>query len=69
MKNLHKANVLYRVSKDFLPLHFAVGQVPLISGCNLENGRMPCKQQYCIKNMAVKNPDFGFVPLLFTLLT
>ena len=28
----------YHVSKDFLPLHFAVGQVLSISGYNLENG-------------------------------
>ena len=43
------------VSKDFLPPHFAVGQLLSVSG-DLENGRMPCKQKYCIKNMAVKIP-------------
>ena len=32
----------YHVSKDFLRLHFAVDQVFSISGCGLENGRMPC---------------------------
>ena len=42
------------MSKDLLPLHFAVGQVLSISRYNLENGRMLCKQKYCIKNMAVK---------------
>ena len=34
--------------------HFAVGQVLWISGYDFENGRMPCKQKYCMKNMAVK---------------
>ena len=59
MKNLHKALRIYCVihmSTDFLPLHFAVGQVLSISGYDLENGRMPCKQKYCIKNMTVKIP-------------
>ena len=59
MKNLHKA--LHKLlcnmtSKDFLSLHFAVGQVLSISGYDLENGKMPCKQKYCIKNMTVKIP-------------
>ena len=30
----------------------------LIKGYDLENGRMPRKQKYCIKNMAVKIPIF-----------
>ena len=38
----------YHVSKDFLSLHFAVGQVLSISGYDLEKGRMPCKQIYLI---------------------
>ena len=46
----------YHVSKDFLPLHFVIGQVLLISGYDLENGRMPCKQKYYIKNIAVEIP-------------
>ena len=46
----------YYVSKDFLHLHFAVDQVLSISGYELENGRMLCKQKYQIKNMAVKIP-------------
>ena len=33
-------------SKDILCLHFAVDQVLSISGYDLENGRMPCKQKY-----------------------
>ena len=40
MKNLHKALRIYCVihmSTDFLPLHFAVGQVLSISGYDLEN--------------------------------
>ena len=32
-----------------LPLYFVVGQVLSISGCDLENGRMLCKQKSCIK--------------------
>ena len=40
--------------KDFLFLHFTVGQVLSISGYDLENGRTPCKQKYCIKNIAVE---------------
>ena len=44
----------YHVSKDFVPLHFVVGQVLSISWCDLESGRMPCTQKYCIKNMALK---------------
>ena len=47
--------VISRV-KDILPLHFAVGQVLSISGYDLENGRMLCKQKYWIKNMAIKIP-------------
>ena len=46
----------YHVSKDFLPLHFAVDQLLSISGYDLENGRMPCKQIYCIRNMTMKIP-------------
>ena len=42
------------MSKDFLCFHFAVDQVLSISGYDLENGRMLCKQKYKIKNMAVK---------------
>ena len=42
------------MSKDFLSLLFVVGQVLSISGYDLENGRMPCKQKYWIKNMAIK---------------
>ena len=34
------------MSKDFLCLHFAVDQVLSISGYYLENGRVPCKQEY-----------------------
>ena len=44
--------------KDFLRLHFAVDQVPSISGYDLENGRYD-----------VKNNDFDFAPLFSTLLT
>ena len=43
-------------SKDFLPLHFVVGQAISISGYDLKKGRMPCKQEYCMKSMAVKIP-------------
>ena len=46
----------YNVSKNLLGLHFAVGQVLSSSGYDLKSGRMPCKQKYCIKNMAVKIP-------------
>ena len=45
---------------DFLPLYFAVDQVLSVSGYDLENGRMSCKQKYCIKNMAVKIPILIF---------
>ena len=34
------------MSKDFLRLHFAVDQVLSISGYDLENGRMLCKQKH-----------------------
>ena len=44
------------VKKDFLSLHFAVDQLLSISGYDLENGRMPCKQQYWTKDSAVKIP-------------
>ena len=37
-------------------LYFAVGQVLLISGNDLENRKMPCKQKYWIKNMGIKIP-------------
>ena len=50
MKNLHTkrctSNYVIHVSKDFLPLHFAVGQVLSVSGYDLEHGRMTCKQKY-----------------------
>ena len=46
MKNLHKALDKYHVSKDFLHMHFVFDQVLSISGHDLENGRMPCKQKY-----------------------
>ena len=36
----------YHVSKDFLPLHFAVGQVLSISGYNLENGTRQWKSWF-----------------------
>ena len=57
MKNFHKA--LHNITRQktfFLGLHFAVGQVPSISAYDLKSGRMPCKQKYHIKNMAVKIP-------------
>ena len=54
------------MSKDFLPLHFAVDHVLSISRYDLENGRMPCKQKYCINNMAVKIPIL--ILLCFSLL-
>ena len=56
----------YHVSKDFLHLHFAVGQGLSISGHDLENGRMSCK---AVMAYGRKNSDVDFVPLLFTLLT
>ena len=37
-------------------LYFAIGWVLSVSGYDLENGRMPCKQKCYIKNMAVKIP-------------
>ena len=40
--------------KDFLPLHFAVGQVLSVSEYDLENRRMLCKQKYCIRNIVLK---------------
>ena len=49
-----KSNYVKNMSKDFLPLRFAVGQVLSISGYDLENVRMLCKQKYCIKIMSVK---------------
>ena len=52
-KALHK-QLYYHVSKYFLLLYFAVVQVLSISGYDFENGRMPCKQKYCINNMAGK---------------
>ena len=64
-QSVAQVTVISRV-KIFFPLHFAVYQVLSISGFNFENGRIPCKQKYCIKNMAV-NSDF--VLLTFTLLT
>ena len=57
-QSIAQVTMWYHVSKDFLPLHFAVDQVLSVSGYDLENGRMPCKQKYCIKNMAVKIPNF-----------
>ena len=47
------------MSKDFSPLHFAIAQVLSISGYDMENERMPGRQKYCIKNIAVK------IPILF----
>ena len=35
--------IKYHMSKDFLSLHFAVGQRLSVSGYDLENGRMPWK--------------------------
>ena len=64
-QSVAQVTVISRV-KIFFPLHFAVDLVLSISGYNFENGRMPCKQKYCIKNKAV-NSDF--VLLTFTLLT
>ena len=40
--------------KDFLPLHFAVGQVLSVSEYDLENRRILCKQKYCIRNIVLK---------------
>ena len=40
--------------KDFLPLHFVVGQVLSVSEYDLENRRILCKQKYCIKNIVLK---------------
>ena len=56
------------MSKDFLTLHFAVGQVLSVSGYDLQNERMPCKQKHCKKHGG-ENLDFDFVLLLFSLLT
>ena len=47
--------VISRV-KYFLRLHFAVDEVLSISGNDLENGRMPRKEKYEVKNVAVKIP-------------
>ena len=47
-------NYVIHVSKYFFPLHFAVSLVLSIPGYDLGNGRILCKQKYCIKNMAVK---------------
>ena len=44
----------YNVPKNIIRLHLAVDQVLLISGYDLENGRISCKHKYWIKNMAVK---------------
>ena len=44
------------ISKDFLPLLFAVDHRFSISGYNLKNGRMLCKQKHWIKNMVEKIP-------------
>ena len=44
----------YTKLKDFLCFHFAVDQVLSISGYDLENGRIPCKQKYKSKYMAEK---------------
>ena len=52
------------VSKDFLPLHFAV-QVLSISGFDSENRRMWCKQKYFIKNIAMKIPNLIFFPFVY----
>ena len=53
------------MSKDFLSLHFAVDQVLSTSGYDLENGRMPCKQKYLIKNMAVEIPILICSPFVY----
>ena len=55
-ESVAQVTMQHHVSKDFLPLHFAVGQVLSISGYDLETKH------------GVKNPDFHFVPLLLTLL-
>ena len=52
------SNYVIHVSNDFLLLHFAVGQVLSIWS------RMIWKTEH-----SGENPDFDFVPLLFTLLT
>ena len=49
------------VSKDFLPLHFAV-QVLSISGFDSENRKMWCKQKYFIKSIAMKIPNLILFP-------
>ena len=55
-EKLSQSVAQYNASKNFLGLHFAVGQVLSISAYDLKSGRMPCKQKYRIKNMAVKIP-------------
>ena len=57
-QSVAQVTIWYHVSKDFLPLHFAVSQVLSVSEYDLKNGRMLCKQKYYIKNMAVRIPDF-----------
>ena len=44
------------MGQDILCLHFAADQVLSISVYDLENGKMPCKQKYSIKNKTVKIP-------------
>ena len=39
------------MSKDFLCFYFVVDQVLSISGNDLENGGMSCKQKYKTENM------------------
>ena len=52
-QSVAQVTVISRV-KILFSLHFVVVQMLSISGYDFENGRMPCKQKYCIKNMAVK---------------
>ena len=42
------------MSKDFFCFHVSFDQMLSISGYDLANGRMPCKQKYKIKTTAVK---------------
>ena len=42
------------MSKDFLCFYFVVDQMLTISGNDLENGGMSCKQKYKTENMESK---------------
>ena len=55
-QSVAEVSMQYHVSNDFLPLNFEVDQVLSILGYDLDNGRMPCKEKHCIKNMTVKIP-------------